>query len=344
MSSSSGDQILDNQSNIPTEFTALLVKDKEPLSDNSLCTCGVEDLPEGDTIVKVEWSCLNYKDALGLTGKAPILRMLPMVPGIDLSGVVVSSDSIPIGTKVVLNGYGVGETRWGGFTQYARVPADWLITLSNEYDTWDAMAHGTAGYTAMLCVNELRDKGVTPDKGRILVTGASGGVGSVAILVLKALGYDVFAVSSRESTKNYLTQVLGANGVITPVEINPGGKPFGRPQWAGVVDVCGGQILADCISATVYNGVVAACGLAAGAPVTTNVMPFILRGVCLAGVDSVQREYADRQRAWADLEALVPSSKLKELTTEVDLQNLVASAHDLIDQKLTGRVVVRIPH
>lgn len=303
-----------------------------------------DQLPEGDVTVQVEWSCLNYKDALGITGSGPILRRLPMVPGVDFAGTVTQSASpeVAVGDRVILNGWGVGETRWGGFAKLARVEGAWLTPCPADMSPRAAMSLGTAGYTAMLCVQALRDRGLTPSGGPVLVTGASGGVGSVAVLLLKALGHEVTAVTSRSTEKLYLLDELGADSVIGPDDINPGRRPFGKPLWSGVIDVCGGDILTQACAATRYGGTVAACGLAAAAEFSSSVMPFILRGVGLLGIDSVMRPQEDRIRAWEELALLLPQGLTGPMTREIGLHELTCASEALLDRQLRGRTVVRL--
>ncbi len=252
-------------------------------------------LPEGDVTVAVDYSTLNYKDSLAITGSSPVVRNFPMVPGIDFAGVVEESSNPEFkpGDKVLLNGWGVGEVHWGGLAEKARVKGDWLISLPDAFTPKQAMAIGTAGYTAMLCVLALEKNGVTPDKGEIIVTGAGGGVGSVAIAILAKLGYTVTASTGRPSEADYLN-ALGAASIIDRQELSEKGRPLGKERWAGGVDAVGSHTLANVCATTKYGGTVAACGLAQGFDLPATVMPFILRGVTLAGIDSVYRPKADR--------------------------------------------------
>jgi acrylyl-CoA reductase (NADPH) len=302
------------------------------------------DLGEGDVVVRVEASTLNFKDGLALTGKSPIIRNWPLAPGIDFAGVVESSDSAEFkaGDRVVLNGWGVGESHNGGYAQKARVKADWLVKLPDGISNLQAMAIGTAGYTAMLCVLRLEELGVTPDKGEVLVTGAAGGVGSVAIAVLAKLGYRVVASSRRkESEGDYLTG-LGAGEVVDAAGFQGPGRPLARERWAGAVDAVGSHTLANVLAQTRYGGVVTACGLAQGMDLPASVAPFILRGVTLAGIDSVMRPKADRIAAWGRLAHDLDLSKLEAMTTRARLEDLPRLGQEIVDGKIRGRVVVEV--
>ncbi|HEX5803094.1 MAG TPA: MDR family oxidoreductase [Azospira sp.] len=300
-------------------------------------------LPEGDVTVRVDWSTLNYKDGLAITGKSPVVRKFPMVPGIDFAG-TVSASSHPewkAGDAVVLNGWGVGETHWGGLAQVARVRGDWLVPLPAAFTPRQAMAIGTAGYTAMLCVLALEKHGLTPADGEILVTGANGGVGSVAIAVLAKLGYRVVASTGRAAEAGHLKS-LGAAEVIDRGELSAPGKPLGKERWAGVVDAVGSHTLANACATTKYRGAVAACGLAQGMDFPASVAPFILRGVTLYGIDSVMAPQAVRREAWARLARDLDASKLHAITTEIALGDAIATAGALLEGKVRGRVVVDV--
>ncbi len=300
-------------------------------------------LPEGEVTVRVEYSTINYKDGLAITGKGPVVRSFPMVPGIDLAGTVEQSVDARYqpGDKVVLNGWGVGEVHWGGLAEKARLKGDWLIPLPSAFTPRQAMAIGTAGYTAMLCVMALEKQGVTPASGDILVTGAAGGVGSVAIAILAKLGYRVIAVSGRPETADYLCK-LGAADVIDRRELATPGKPFQKERWAGAVDVVGSNTLANVCAQMKYHGTVAACGLAGGADLPLTVMPFILRGVTLAGVDSVMCPREDRLEAWERLARDLDISRLDEITSEIALDEAIAAGGDIVAGQIRGRVVVKI--
>ena len=300
-------------------------------------------LPAGDVTVRVEYSTLNYKDGLAITNRSPVVRNWPMVAGIDGAG-TVSASSHPdwkLGDKFVHNGWGVGETHWGCLSQTARLKGDWLVKLPSAFTARQAMAIGTAGYTSMLCVLALEDHGVKPDAGEILVTGATGGVGSVAIALLGRLGYTVVAATGKASEEAYL-KALGATSVIDRAGLAAPGKPFQKERWAGVVDAVGSHTLANALAQTRYGGVVAACGLAQGMDLATTVMPFILRGVTLAGVDSVMAPLARRRRAWDRLARDLDLAKLESMVEDVSLDGAIGKAHDLMAGKVRGRVVVRV--
>ncbi|HRI91045.1 MDR family oxidoreductase [Accumulibacter sp.] len=300
-------------------------------------------LPEGDVTVRVSHSTLNYKDALAITGKGPVVRKFPMVPGVDLVGTVEASShsAYKPGDSVVLNGWGVGEVHWGGLAQKARLNGEWLVPLPAQFTPQQAMAIGTAGYTAMLCVLALERHGVTPDKGEILVTGAAGGVGSVAVSVLSKLGYTVVGVSGRPEESDYVKS-LGASEVLDRSLFSSAGKPLGRERWAAAVDVVGSHTLANVCATTSYRGVVTACGLAGGMDFPSSVAPFILRGVTLAGVDSVMCPRPDRLVAWQRLGQDLDLAKLGLITNEIGLGEAIAVASQLLEGKVRGRVVVDV--
>ena len=300
-------------------------------------------LMEGDVTVKVDYSTLNYKDGLAITNKSPVVRKWPMVPGIDFAGTVEQSSNADYktGDKVILNGWGVGETHWGGLAQKARVKGDWLVPLPSQLTTKQAMALGTAGYTAMLCVMRMEQLGVTKDQGEILVTGASGGVGSVAIAILSEWGYKVVASTGKMNEAHYLKS-LGAAEVIDRATLSAPGKPMQRERWAGVVDSVGSHTLANACAQTKYGGVVTACGLAQGLDLPGSVAPFILRGVTLAGIDSVMAPKALRVKAWSKLGCNIAASKLDAITKEIGLGEAIAAAGDLMAGKIRGRVVVNV--
>ncbi|XQW83949.1 MDR family oxidoreductase [Thalassotalea piscium] len=300
-------------------------------------------LPEGNVTVKVSHSTLNYKDALAITGKGPVIRQFPMIPGIDLVGTVSASDSdkFSIGDTVLLNGFGVGETHCGGLAEKARLKSDWLIPLPKAFTPSQAMAIGTAGYTAMLCVIALEKNGVTPDKGDILVTGANGGVGSFAIAILAKLGYRVVASTGRVDQADYLKK-LGASDIIDRQTLSEPGRPLGKERWAGAIDSAGSHTLANVCAGIKYGGTVAACGLAQGMDFPATVAPFILRGVTLAGIDSVMRPLNDRLEAWQRLSEILDPAVFEDIPTYVNLTEAVECANDLIDGKIRGRIVVNI--
>ncbi len=300
-------------------------------------------LPEGDVTVNVSHSTLNYKDALAITGKGPVVRSFPMIPGIDLVGTVEHSDSdrFNVGDTVLLNGFGVGETHCGGLAQKARLKSEWLIPLPKAFSPRQAMAIGTAGYTAMLCVMALEKNGITPDKGDILVTGANGGVGSFSIAILAKLGYKVVASTGRLEESDYLKK-LGAAEIIDRNTLSEPGRPLGKERWAGAIDSAGSHTLANVCAGTQYGGVVAACGLAQGMDLPATVAPFILRGVTLAGIDSVMRPLEDRIEAWKRLALTLDPQVLEDISTNISLSDVVTVANDLIAGKVRGRVVIEI--
>jgi len=300
-------------------------------------------LPEGDVVVDVKYSSLNYKDALAITGRSPVVRRFPMIPGIDFVGTVTSSThpEFSEGMSVVLNGWGVGEVHMGGLSQRAVVNGDWLVPLPNAFDAKQAMAIGTAGYTAMLCVLALEENGITPDKGDILVTGAAGGVGSVAVSILSKLGYRVVALSGRPEETDYLMH-LGAAEILDRSELSEPGRPLAKERWAGVVDVVGTHVLANACAGTKYGGVVTACGLAGGMDFPATVAPFILRGVSLIGIDSVMCPKEKRIKAWERLVQDLDLSKLESIAYEISLDESINAAHDLLNGKVRGRVIVDV--
>jgi acrylyl-CoA reductase (NADPH) len=302
------------------------------------------DLGEGDVTVRVEYSSVNYKDGLALTGKAPVVRVWPMTPGIDFAGVVERSENAAFkpGDRVVLNGWGLGETQQGGYAGKARVKAEWLVKLPDTISTADAMAIGTAGYTAMLCVLALEREGVTPDAGDVLVTGAAGGVGSVAIALLAKLGYRVVASSGRKDTEGGYLTGLGAADIIDRAELAGPARPLGRERWAGVVDAVGSHTLANALSQTRYGGAVAACGLAQGMDLPGSVAPFILRGVTLCGIDSVMAPKAKREVAWARLARDLDLVKLAAMRIDASLDDVPRLAAAIVEGQVRGRAVVAV--
>lgn len=321
-------------------FQALQLTDKNTIA---LTDLDESALPEGDVTVAVSYSTINYKDALAVTGSAPIAKSYPMVPGIDFSGVVTASDNadFAVGDSVVLNGWGVGEKHWGGFAQTARVKGKWLIKLPAGLSDADAMRIGTAGYTAMLCCNALRDQGVTPESGQIIVSGATGGVGSIAVNILAKRGYEVHALSGKADQNDYLTG-LGAKAVIDRAEYAEKARPLGQQIWAGAVDVAGSHTLANIIANTQYGGVVTACGLAQGMDLPSSVAPFILRGVSLVGVDSVYCPVAKRQAAWTDLANEMDISQLSDIAHTIGLADVEDAAKALMAGTVTGRYLVDV--
>ena len=299
-------------------------------------------LPEGEVTVDIDWSSLNYKDALAITGKGKIIRNFPMVPGIDFAGRVHTSEDPRFhpGQHVLLTGWGVGEKQWGGLAQKASVTGDWLVEVPATLSPLQTMAIGTAGLTAMLCVMALEKQGITPDRGPVLVTGASGGVGSFSVSLLARLGYQVVASSGRASDHAYLLDTLGAASVIDRNELSQPGKPLMKERWAAAVDSVGSHTLANVLAATQRDGAVAACGMAQGLELPTSVAPFILRGVTLAGVDSVMCPIPQRQQAWQRLGELLDSDLLSQLTQVIPLSEARQGAQDLLDGKVRGRLIV----
>lgn len=323
-------------------FRALFVDKGDDGQTNGFRDITVDDLMEGDTVVRVDYSTLNYKDGLVLTGAAPVARTFPMIPGIDLAGTIETSEGpFKPGDKVVLNGYGLSEKHFGGYAQKARVKSDWLVPLAGDMTTHDAMAIGTAGYTAMLCVMALEDAGVTPDKGPILVTGAAGGVGSVAVAVLANLGYEIVASTGREEEGDYLIS-LGAARIIPRAELSGDPRPLNKELYAGAVDAVGSKTLANAISMTKYGGAVTACGLAGGMDLPTSVAPFILRGVSLLGIDSVQAPMARRRCAWERLDTDLDLSKLEAMTQDVPLSSIEGYGNKILAGQVRGRIVVDV--
>lgn len=301
------------------------------------------DLMDGDVTVRVEWSALNYKDGLALTGKSPVVRRFPMIPGIDLAGTVEQS-SHPhwkAGDKVICNGWGLGETHLGAYAEKARVNGEWLVRVPDSMSVRNAMAIGTAGYTAMLAVLALERHGITPASGPIVVTGAAGGVGSVAISVLSKRGYEVIASTGRMSEADNLRH-LGASEVIDRNELAGPARPLARERWAGGIDSVGSTTLANLVSMTKYRGAVAACGLAGGMDLPTSVAPFILRGVCLLGIDSVMCPIELRQVAWSSLVNDLDSRKLSEITHQIGLDQVFDRGSEILEGRVRGRIVVKI--
>jgi acrylyl-CoA reductase (NADPH) len=324
-------------------FNAILLDKPAGTQTCTLTTVDEAQLPAGDVLLKVEFSTVNYKDALAITGRAPIARKYPLVPGIDGAGVVETSSSprFKPGDRVVLNGWGVGESHWGCLAQKARLSADWLVKTPEVFTARQAMAIGTAGYTAMLCVLALERHGVHPGDGEVLVTGAAGGVGGVAVAVLARLGYRVVASTGRLNEADYL-QSLGAAEVIDRATLSQPGRPLGKERWAGAVDTVGSHTLANVCAGMRYNGVVTACGLAQGMDFPATVAPFILRGVTLVGVDSVMAARSRREDAWQRLARDLDAAKLDLMTREIALKEAIAAAPEVLDGKVRGRLVVDV--
>jgi acrylyl-CoA reductase (NADPH) len=324
-------------------FKALRIDKADKGTTASITQFDEAELMDGDVTVKVEWSTLNYKDGLALTGKAPVVRRFPMIAGIDFAGTVEQSSNPAwkAGDKVVCNGWGMGETHLGAYAGKARVKGDWLVRLPEGMSTREAMAIGTAGYTAMLSVLALEGHGLTPKSGPVVVTGAAGGVGSVATAVLSKLGYHVIASTGRASEAEYLKH-LGAAEIIDRAELSGPAKPLAKERWAGGVDSVGSTTLANLLSMTKYGGAIAACGLAAGMDLPSSVAPFILRGVCLLGIDSVMAPIEKRKAAWARLATDLDKSKLAEITSEIPLDAVVAEGEKILAGQVRGRIVVKI--
>ncbi|QHJ13949.1 Acrylyl-CoA reductase AcuI [Paraglaciecola mesophila] len=334
-----------NNNSVATDstFSGILIDKNEQGYHAGLQQIDDNLLPEGDVTIKVLYSTLNYKDGLAITGKSPVVRQFPLVPGIDLVGVVEHSDSADfnVGDVVINNGFGVGEKHSGGLAQKARMKSEWLIPLPANVSPKQSMVIGTAGYTAMLCVLALEKNGVTPDKGEILVTGANGGVGSFAISILSKLGYTVVASTGRLDESPYLKS-LGASEVIHRETLSSPGKPLAKERWAGVIDSVGSHTLANACASTKYGGTVAACGLAQGMDFPASVAPFILRGVTLAGIDSVMRPIADRKEAWQRLSDILEPSVFDDIAQEITLEQVVEAATKLLDGEIRGRLVVNV--
>jgi acrylyl-CoA reductase (NADPH) len=324
-------------------FKALVLRQQDEKTISAIEQLTVNDLPDADVLVAVDYSSLNYKDALAVSGTGMIVRTWPMVPGIDLAGTVLESESTQYkpGDKVVLTGWGVGEKYWGGYTQQQRVKSEWLVPLPDGLDTKLAMAIGTAGFTAMLCVMALEDAGITPDRGSVVVSGAAGGVGSVAVAILAKLGYRVTAVTGRESTHAYLRD-LGASDIISREEMAAKSRPLEKQRWAGGIDTVGDTVLARMLAETDYDGAVAACGLAGGYKLPTSVMPFILRNVRLQGVDSVMCPPARRQQAWQRIVEDLPHSLLGQINQVATLEEIPQLATEMMAGQIKGRVVVDV--
>jgi acrylyl-CoA reductase (NADPH) len=324
-------------------FKALLAtKDGEKISTD-LAELEEKDLMPGDVTISVDFSTVNYKDGVALTGRAPIFRTFPMIPGIDLSGTVEASShpGIEVGDEVVANGWGLSQTHHGGYAQMARLSGEWLVKIPAPLSTWDCMAIGTAGYTAMLSVLALEHGGITPGCGDILVTGASGGVGSIAIALLSDLGYRVVASTGRLEESDYL-HTLGAADIIDRRTMSEPGKPLAKERWAGAVDCVGSHTLVNVLAQIQYRGVVASCGLAQGSDLPATVFPFILRNVTLAGIDSVNTPQVVRVEAWSRLARDLDLKKLAEITQVVSLAEVPVFAQRILDGKIRGRVVVDV--
>lgn len=324
-------------------FKALLLEKSDAVFSASVKAVAEAHMPEGDVLAAVSHSTLNYKDGLAITQRGPVVRAWPMVAGIDGAGTVIESSHprwLP-GDRYIHNGWGLGETRWGCLAERARLKGDWLVKLPEAFTLRQAMALGTAGYTAMLCVLALERHGVQPGDGEVLVTGATGGVGSVATMLLAKLGHTVVAATGKAAEADYL-KTLGASSVIARAELSAPGKPLQKERWAAVIDAVGSHTLANALAQTRYGGVVAACGLAQGADLPASVMPFILRGVTLAGVESVVVPLPVREQAWARLARDIDLALLETMAEDITLDDCMARAADLMDGKVRGRLVVNI--
>ena len=327
---------------MPDTFRAILVsRDEDKKQSVDVVELSDSDLMEGDVTVAVDATTVNYKDGLAITGKAPVIRRWPLVPGIDLAGTVISSDDPhwKEGDRVILNGWGVGETHHGAYAARARLKGEWLVPLPDTMTALDAMTVGTAGYTAMLSIMALERHGIGPERGPVIVTGAAGGVGTVAVAVLSKLGYAVIASTGRQQEAGFLRD-LGAAEVIDRSELAQPARPLGKERWAGGIDAVGSHTLANVLSMTAYGGAVAACGLAGGMDLPASVAPFILRGVSLLGVDSVMAPRDIRLEAWRRIAQDLDREKLAALSTTIAFDGIIAAAHDILDGKVRGRVVV----
>ncbi len=326
-----------------TTFKAMVIEKTEGGTKAALADFDEANLMDGDVTVRVEYSTVNYKDGLALTGKAPVVRRFPMIAGVDFAGTVETSShpKWKAGDKVILNGWGLGETHLGAYAEKARVKGDWLVRLPANISTHDAMAIGTAGYTAMLCVMALEKHGLTPASGPIAVTGAAGGVGSVAVAILSKLGFEVSATTGRPEQADYLRS-LGAAEIVERATLGGTPRALAKERWAGGIDSVGSTTLANLLSMIRYGGAVAACGLAGGMDLPASVAPFILRGVCLLGIDSVMCPLAKREEAWKRLETDLDRQKLAAMTREIGLSELPEVASAIVAGQVRGRVVVKI--
>lgn len=325
-------------------FNALVLNQEDKKTLAAIEQVDEKQLPDGEVLISVDYSSLNYKDGLAITGKGKIIRNFPMIPGIDLAGTVIGSDDSRYkeGDKVVLTGWGVGENHWGGMAEKAKLKADWLVPLPKGLDSKKAMMVGTAGFTAMLCVQALIDADIKPEDGEILVTGASGGVGSVSVTLLAKLGYKVAAVTGRVEKNGPLLEKLGASRIIDRAVFEEPARPLEKQIWAGAVDTVGSKVLAKVLAQMDYNSAVAACGLAGGFDLPTTVMPFILRNVRLQGVDSVSCPVEKRIAAWEKLTELLPDSYFEQACTEISLEQAPEYAESITNGQITGRVVIKL--
>jgi acrylyl-CoA reductase (NADPH) len=326
-------------------FRALLITRDEATKAQSVAEAVLSpaDLMDGDVDIRVEYSTVNYKDGLAITGRLPVVRRFPMIPGVDLAGTVIASahPGVVAGDKVIVNGWGLGETHYGAYSQMARVKGEWITPLPPEFTPAEAMAIGTAGYTAMLAILALERHGVAFDTGPVIVTGASGGLGSMAVALLSRLGYQVVAVTGKAHEHDYLLS-LGAGEIIDRAELSGPAKLLGKERWAGGIDAVGGPVLANVIAMTMAGGAVAACGNVAGFELATSVAPFILRGVSLLGIESSHAAPEKRREAWARLARDIDRDKLVAMTTLMPWSGLLNAAHDIVEGKVRGRLVVEI--
>jgi acrylyl-CoA reductase (NADPH) len=324
-------------------FKAIVIRKTDGGQTVELSDFDENELMDGDVTFSVAWSTVNYKDGLAVTGKAPVVRRFPMIAGVDAVGTVLTSSHSEWkpGDKVILNGWGCGESHLGAYAEKARVKGDWLVPLPSGLPMRDAMAVGTAGYTAMLAVMALERQGITPDRGPIVVTGAAGGVGSVAVALLAKLGYQVSASTGRVQEANYLKS-LGATEIVNREELSAPAKPLAKERWAGGIDTVGSTTLANVLSQTSYGGAVAACGLAGGMDLPTTVAPFILRGVSLIGIDSVMCPQKRRREAWKRLDSDLDRAKLADMTTEIGLFDVIEAGRQIVEGRVRGRLVVKI--
>nr|WP_318384952.1 MDR family oxidoreductase [uncultured Enterobacter sp.] len=323
-------------------FKAIQITKTEGQYAAALVEVDEQDLPEGDVTVEIDYSSINYKDALAITGRGPIVRQFPMVPGIDFAGTVIASDSAQYapGDKVLLTGWGVGERHWGGLAGKARIKSEWLTPLPNSADAKQVMAMGTAGFTAMLCVQAVLDHGVKPEDGPVLVTGAGGGVGSCAVLLLAKMGYQVVASTGRPQEGEWMRNQLGASEIINRDELSAPGKPLQKERWAAAVDTVGSHTLSNVCASVRYDGIVAACGMAQGMDLPATVAPFILRGVTLRGIDSVMVSSAKRPAIWEKACQYLTPEVLATLSEVHPLSDAISVAEQLLDGKVRGRVVI----
>jgi acrylyl-CoA reductase (NADPH) len=322
---------------------AIVIEKADSGQEVGLADFDEANLMDGDVDVRVEWSTINYKDGLAITGKAPVVRRFPMIAGIDFAGTVASSRTAAwkSGDRVLLNGWGCGETHLGGYAEKARVKSDWLVRIPATMAAREAMAIGTAGYTAMLAVIALEQNGLTPASGPVLVTGAAGGVGSVAVAILSQRGFQVTASTGRPAEADYLKS-LGASEIIARADLAGPAKPLAKERWAGAVDSVGSTTLANVLSMMRYGGAVAACGLAGGMDLPASVAPFILRGVSLLGIDSVMRPKADREQAWKRLESDLDRGKLADMTSVIGLGDVIDAARSIVEGRVRGRIAVKV--